>query len=464
MRKLFSFSFFIVGISLFLSCEEEASSSETEVDDTDPCLIEPVYTSFQAQIDASSDGDTIIIDPGTYEGTVNFNGKNIVLGSQFLTTGDASYISTTIIDAKQKGSVVRFENNETNGAALVGLTLTGGYAVEGAGIYINGAEPTLRDLRVVENAAYTCEVGEFFKGAAGGGIFINGSSPVLERITVRENSSEADGGGVYLSNSDANLTLVTIFQNTAADLGGGLFTNYSTSKVLHVEIAQNSSSKGGGVYAMSFSDLSFENSNVGDNTASSEGGGFYLTGSKVFLLNVVVASNISSGQGGSYFLSGGTVELMNVISIYGTPQEVYAGSSGNLFKSSYSLVAGVQEGIEMNNAGDVDWREGNIDDDESEIFADAGSYCIWEVDSYYLDSDGNATGIFEKALPADKGNPLSTYNDMPWGPERWCGWNQYISADSDDDPNTNCFLETNTEQNDMGGYGGPNGGWRRNPR
>ena len=457
MRKFFSFSFFIVGISLFLSCEEEASSSETEVDDTDPCLIEPVYTSFQAQIDASSDGDTIIIDPGTYEGTVNFNGKNIVLGSQFLTTGDATYISTTIINAKQKGSVVRFENNETNGAALVGLTLMGGYAVEGAGIYINGAEPTLRDLRVVGNAAYTCEVGEFFKGAAGGGIFINGSSPVLERITVRENSSEADGGGVYLSNSDANLTLVTIFQNTAADLGGGLFTNYSTSKVLHVEIAQNSSSKGGGVYAMSFSDLSFENSNVGDNTASSEGGGFYLAGSKVSLLNVGVVSNISSGQGGSYFLSGGTVELMNVISIYGSPQEVYAGSSGNSFKSSYSLVAGVQEGIEMNNAGDVDWREGNIDDDESEIFADCGEYNIWAADFEYL-------GIFEKALPADKGNPLSTYNDIPWGPERWCGWNQYINADGDDDPNTNCFLDTNTEINDMGGYGGPNGGWQRNPR
>ena len=353
--------------------------------------------------------------------------------------------------------MVRFENNETNGAALVGLTLTGGYAVEGAGIYINGAEPTLRDLRVVGNAAYTCEVGEFFKGAAGGGIFINGSSPVLERITVRENSSEADGGGVYLSNSDANLTLVTIFQNTAADLGGGLFTNYSTSKVLHVEIAQNSSSKGGGVYAMSFSDLSFENSNVGDNTASSEGGGFYLAGSKVSLLNVGVVSNISSGQGGSYFLSGGTVELMNVISIYGSPQEVYAGSSGNSFKSSYSLVAGVQEGIEMNNAGDVDWREGNIDDDESEIFADCGEYNIWAADFEYL-------GIFEKALPADKGNPLSTYNDIPWGPERWCAWNQYINADGDDDPNTNCFLDTNTEINDMGGYGGPNGGWQRNPR
>ena len=26
------------------------------------------------------------------------------------------------------------------------------------------------------------------------------------------------------------------------------------------------------------------------------------------------------------------------------------------------------------------------------------------------------------------------------------------------------FLETNTDRNDIGAYGGPNGGWRRNPR
>jgi len=459
MRKLFSFSFFIVGISLFLSCEEEASSSETEVDDTDPCLIEPVYTSFQAQIDASSDGDTIIIDPGTYEGTVNFNGKNIVLGSQFLTTGDTSYIRTTIINAKQKGSVVRFENNETNGAALVGLTLMGGYAVEGAGIYINGAEPTLRDLRVVGNAAYTCEVGEFFKGASGGGIFINGSSPVLERITVRENSSEADGGGVYLSNSDANLTLVTIFQNTAADLGGGLFTNYSTSKVLHVEIAQNSSSKGGGVYAMSFSDLSFENSNVGDNTASSEGGGFYLSGSKVKLLNVVLRDNTANDQGGSYFLQGGTIELMNTISHGGSPQEVYSSSSGNLVKSSYSLLAGGVEGIEMNNAGEVNWMEGNVDGEPG--FSDAGEGCIWEVDRTFL-------GFFPKSICVDAGNPFSTYNDIPQGPEKWCLWWMVWRAEGGDPDATEgereVFLETNTDRNDIGAYGGPNGGWRRNPR
>ena len=117
----------------------------------------------------------------------------------------------------------------------------------------------------------------------------------------------------------------------------------------------------------------------------------------------------------------------------------------------------IQYNLNDGNYVPISANDGNIDDDESEIFADCGEYNIWAADFEYL-------GIFEKALPADKGNPLSTYNDIPWGPERWCAWNQYINADGDDDPNTNCFLDTNTEINDMGGYGGPNGGWQRNPR
>ncbi len=131
MYKASYFGVSLIVVAFFLSCEKEpAASSKDDVEEEDLCLVEPVYTSFQAQIDGASDGDTIIIAPGTYEGTVTFNGKNIVLGSQYLTTGDTSYIRRTIIDAKQKGSVVRFENNETNAVVLVGLTLTGGYAVE----------------------------------------------------------------------------------------------------------------------------------------------------------------------------------------------------------------------------------------------------------------------------------------------------------------------------------------------
>ena len=56
------------------------------------------YPTIQQGIDASSDGDTVLVQPDTYVENLNFNGHNIVLGSLYLTTNNNSYISTTIID------------------------------------------------------------------------------------------------------------------------------------------------------------------------------------------------------------------------------------------------------------------------------------------------------------------------------------------------------------------------------
>ena len=60
------------------------------------------YATIQAGINASVDGDEIIVSPGTYVENINFEGKAVILGSLFYTTRDTSYISQTIIDGDQK--------------------------------------------------------------------------------------------------------------------------------------------------------------------------------------------------------------------------------------------------------------------------------------------------------------------------------------------------------------------------
>ena len=71
------------------------------------------YQTIQQGIDAAIDGDTVLVDTGTYFENINYNGKNITVASYYLTTLDTSYISQTIIDGDSAGSVVRFENDET---------------------------------------------------------------------------------------------------------------------------------------------------------------------------------------------------------------------------------------------------------------------------------------------------------------------------------------------------------------
>ena len=80
-------------------------------------------SSIQDAINASSNGDTVLVSAGTYTENINFNGKNIVVGSLYITTADTSHISGTVIDGDMSGPVATFENGETNDAQLVGLTL-----------------------------------------------------------------------------------------------------------------------------------------------------------------------------------------------------------------------------------------------------------------------------------------------------------------------------------------------------
>ena len=105
------------------------------------------YETIQAGIDASSDADTVLVQPGTYYENINFNGKNIVLGSLFITTQDTSYISKTVIDGNENGDVVTFENSENSSVNLKGFKIING----DYGIYCNASNPTLTNLIVSNN-------------------------------------------------------------------------------------------------------------------------------------------------------------------------------------------------------------------------------------------------------------------------------------------------------------------------
>jgi len=93
------------------------------------------YLTIQEGIDASSDSDTVLVQPDTYYENINFNGHNIVLGSLYLTTEDTSYISQTSIDGDSSGSVVILENNEDSTAVITGFTIQNGLALYGGGIF-----------------------------------------------------------------------------------------------------------------------------------------------------------------------------------------------------------------------------------------------------------------------------------------------------------------------------------------
>lgn len=303
--------------------------------------------SIQGGIDAALEGDTVLVDTGRYVENVDFMGKNVVLGSLFLVTGDTSYISQTVIDGNHGGSVVAFGNEENSKAVLCGFTITNGYASHGGGIYCHNSRPTLRDLKVIGNTA-----------SFGGGIYCIDDSPTILNVTVSHNRAAAvgsgraaavgsgrsanAGGGIFIKVSNPNLDHVTVNGNFAEDFGGGIFLSYARPRLVHVTLSGNTAGKaGGGIYAKN--------------------------GSGPILVNTILWDD--------------------------PPEEIYFLSNGdsNTISIVYSDIRGGQDEIATNNNATIRWLEGNIvtdplfvDPDNGDLHLQDGSACIDAGRAFYI--------------------------------------------------------------------------------
>jgi hypothetical protein len=204
---------------------------------------------IQTAINSASQGDTVLVFPGTYYENIIFRGKNIVLTSRFCETGDMNFIQSTIINGSQPiyadtASCVLIINHEDSIAILQGFTITGGLGTKwkdehGAGIYREGggiliayAAPTIRYNLIINNeAANTSGV----TSAGGGGIRAGDGNPKILNNVVSSNKGRY-GAGIVLNYTGAILRNNILTNNSGGqDYGGGaLWMNAdgSTSKII----------------------------------------------------------------------------------------------------------------------------------------------------------------------------------------------------------------------------------------
>lgn len=80
------------------------------------------YATIQGAVDAADNGDTILVDPGVYYGTIVVNDKTVTLASRFHTTGNPEYIAQTVIDGNDNSAAI--EIDASNGMNyIVGFTI-----------------------------------------------------------------------------------------------------------------------------------------------------------------------------------------------------------------------------------------------------------------------------------------------------------------------------------------------------
>jgi hypothetical protein len=189
------------------------------------------FDNIQAAVNAASNGDEILVMPGTYTGSgdevVEMLGKAVWLHSS-----DGPEV--TIIDGEGVRRVFFCYSGETNMTIIEGMTILGGFA---SGDYPNSTGGGIRNQNnsnpTMTNCIFTSN-----NAGYGGGMYNNSSSPLLTNCTFTDNTGEFGGGMRNASGSNPMLTNCTFTGNTA-DYGGGMYSSISNPTLINTLVCGN---------------------------------------------------------------------------------------------------------------------------------------------------------------------------------------------------------------------------------
>ncbi len=226
------------------------------------------YSTIQAGINASVNGDTVLVADGTYTGEGNknldFSGRAIVLISE---NGPDS----CVIDLENFGRGFYFHSGESLASLLSGFKIVNGYLgygwPEGGGAGIqcaNGSSPTIENCVFNGNSA----------DEHGGAIWCNTqSNPVIKDCVFNGNSSYY-GGGIYCTVTSPTILNCIFNGNSAGENGGGVCCFHgSTSIIENCIFTGNTAMFGGGIKCWNNSSPTIKNCLLYGNSASDNGGG-----------------------------------------------------------------------------------------------------------------------------------------------------------------------------------------------
>ena len=332
------------GLSLILFCSV-ASVATIRVPSEQPTI--------QAGIDASADGDTVLVANGTYTGAGN---RNISFLGKAVTVRSEHGADSTAIDCELEGRGFLFEHSENTGSRLIGFRISGGFvdgdypASCGGGIScLGGSSPVIVSC-IIENN--TAAVGD--RGKGGGISCIDNSSPVILNCILEFNRAGYGGGGVScFDGSSPSIFQCTIERNTASGSygrGGGIMCFTESSPVIeNCSVSCNDTNMdGGGIYCRDKSSPLIDDCAVESNTAFC-GGGIFCHDCAPVIGDCIIAVNSVYRGGGIYcHLSSPTVENC---AIENNSAEGYGGGISCIFRSYPDIVDCSIRGNEANLGG-----------------------------------------------------------------------------------------------------------------
>jgi len=226
---------------------------------------------IQAAVDAASEGDILVLQAGTYS-------ENIVIQKSLTIIGagpDLTIINGNTGIHQNEGGVINISKPFPHAAytpnvTLVGMTITGGTANYGGGIFNGGGNLSLSGISVTNCTA-----------PSAGGIYNQYGTVIMDESSVSGNTAKS-GGGVENDEGTFIMSAGSSISGNMAGLGGGI-ANLQGTIIMNdgSSISNNSATYyGGGIYSYYYSTITLNGGSITGNTAENgTGGGIYIDSS-----------------------------------------------------------------------------------------------------------------------------------------------------------------------------------------
>jgi hypothetical protein len=398
------------------------------------------HATIQAAINAATNGDIILVAPGTYNEAINFNNKALTLestGGPGVTTLNAAGANTsavTIPTPTQAGTVTFRGFKVTGGTGT--LAGSGAFAsATGGGFRIVAGETVLENCHITANSAEASV-------ASGAGIAYGGGGTLtLRNCLLSDNtasafwitSSSSAGGGISVSTGGIVVLIDCSLTNNVATAsgavsgvanGGAIRLSGATATFINCIIDGNSvmpasAGQGGALSAVSSSHATFINCRISHNQAPTtiKTPGLYTSNSTLHLLNCTVVNNTIGGKPpsdtvGGMMHSGGIATVSNCILFNNSGAQI----SGSTVSSSCVQGGFAGPGNIADDPQFVDATNGDYRLSTGSPCVDVGDLASLPSDSFDLDDDGDT----KEFLPVDfngERRVVNGYLDM--GAHEW---------------------------------------------
>jgi len=187
------------------------------------------FDSIQEAIDAAIDGDTVIIQDGTYTGPgnrdIDFLGKAITVRSA-APNDPNSYVIDCQGTGADEHTGFYFRNQEASDSRLEGITIINGFGSSGGAVYLAESSPTISNCIIRNNSCTGSGSGIYCYSPFWGG---EKCKPTISNCIIVENSDGSSGGAIHGCYGEITHSVISGNTNAGIIYGAGMIIDCEIS-------------------------------------------------------------------------------------------------------------------------------------------------------------------------------------------------------------------------------------------